>query len=137
MGHVRALVIVAVVAGCAGGSGPHPRGVEEAQIPPSQQTRSRVASMTIGAAPSAAQNGGSVQGAAAAAPERSVPADIVPLSSRMTPRALPIPVTRTGMTEHFTFDGDRRGWFARIPGSNQALLTPAYANGKVFLGGGF
>jgi Ca-activated chloride channel family protein len=77
-------------------------------------------------------------GAAEAPPEAPIPADLVPLSSRMAPRHLYIPRTNGGRTSRFTFDsGQRRGWFARLPHGSQQLLTPAYAAGRVILGAGF
>ncbi|MCA9608800.1 MAG: PQQ-binding-like beta-propeller repeat protein [Myxococcales bacterium] len=76
-------------------------------------------------------------GAAEAPPEPAIPADTVPLASRMAPRHLAIPETRRGHTERFVFDGFHRGWFARTPAGQQALLTPIYGDGKVFVGGGF
>jgi len=102
---------------------------------PNTSTASRVASMRIGDGVTPGE-AGAVQGAADPVPERPVPADIVALSARMQPRPLPIPVTRAGMTHRFNFGDDQRGWFARVPGG-QGLLTPAYAEGKIFLGGGF
>ncbi|MFT5352825.1 MAG: Ca-activated chloride channel family protein [Polyangiales bacterium] len=76
-------------------------------------------------------------GAAPALPEAEVPDDITNLTARMTPRVLSIPPTNRGTTSKFTFDGHRRGWFARTPGGRQALLTPVYGEGKVYVGGGF
>lgn len=78
-----------------------------------------------------------VSGAALAPPTPDVPEDTVALASRMAPRALDIPPTRTGRTNRFVFDGFHRGWFARLPHGQQRLLTPLYGEGKVYLGGGF
>ncbi|MEZ4339512.1 MAG: PQQ-binding-like beta-propeller repeat protein [Sandaracinaceae bacterium] len=132
-----------ILVGCASSGGSGPAGSraqtsnDEAQEAAAENavTRARVASMRVGPDVLTSE-GGHVQGAASPRPEAPIPENIVSLSTRMRPRELPIPVTRTGMTERFTFDGDRRGWFARVPGTH-ALLTPAYADGKVFLGGGF
>ncbi|MCZ7684541.1 MAG: hypothetical protein M5U28_39545 [Sandaracinaceae bacterium] len=67
-----------------------------------------------------------------------LPADVVPLASRYAPRALSIPRVPAGRAAGFTFDGGKRGWFARLPESTpQQLLTPTYAAGRVYLGGGF
>lgn len=78
-----------------------------------------------------------LSGAAEAPPEAEVPEDITDLASRMAPRHLHIPPTSNGKTSHFTFDGQRRGWFARGPNGRQPLLTPVYGDGKVYVGGGF
>ncbi len=67
-----------------------------------------------------------------------LPSDVVPLASRYAPRALSIPRVPAGRAAGFTFDGGKRGWFARLPESTpQQLLTPTYAAGRVYLGGGF
>lgn len=76
-------------------------------------------------------------GAAEAPPEADLPEDTIALASRLAPRRLHIPPTRGGKTSRFTFDGHRRGWFARTPDGRQALLTPVYGAGKVYVGGGF
>jgi len=76
-------------------------------------------------------------GAAEAPPEPEIPEDTTDLASRMRPRQLSIPEVAHASTERFTFDGFHRGWFARTPGGRQALLTPIYGDGKVFVGGGF
>lgn len=76
-------------------------------------------------------------GAAPAPAEATIPEDITELSARMAPRRLSIPPTNRGRTSKFTFDGHRRGWFARTPSGRQALLTPVYGEGKVYVGGGF
>ncbi len=144
MAQVRVMSVAALIlVGCASPSGSGASGAapqtasDEAREAAAERavTRARVASMRVGPDVIASE-GGHVEGAASPRPEAPIPENIVSLSTRMRPRELPIPVTRTGMTERFTFDGDRRGWFARVPGT-QALLTPAYADGKVFLGGGF
>ncbi|MBX3275001.1 MAG: PQQ-binding-like beta-propeller repeat protein [Sandaracinaceae bacterium] len=142
MGQVRVSWLAAVLAACAGGGAPsapiesaagEARRAAEAEA---SATRVRVASTRIGDDVALGGVAGAVDGAAAPRPEAPIPADIVALSSRMRPRPLAIPPTRPGNTNRFTFDGHRRGWLARVPGS-QALLTPAYADGKVYLGGGF
>jgi len=74
-------------------------------------------------------------GAAEAPPEPEVPEDTVGLTTRMTPRRLHVPEVSRGQAKPFTFDGQRRGWFARVSG--QRLLTPIYGDGKVYVGGGF
>ncbi|MDQ3036841.1 MAG: PQQ-binding-like beta-propeller repeat protein, partial [Myxococcota bacterium] len=76
-------------------------------------------------------------GAAARPPEPEIPADTTPLSARFAPRPLPIPRVSGGRSGRFTFDGHRRGWFARLPESRQNPLTPVYAQGRVMVGGGF
>ncbi|MEM1414284.1 MAG: VIT domain-containing protein [Myxococcota bacterium] len=58
------------------------------------------------------------------------------LGTRMQVRPLRIPRPGRGATRRFAFDGDKRGWITALP-SAQMLTTPAYADGKVFLGGGF
>ncbi len=78
-----------------------------------------------------------LRGAAEAPPEPEIPEDTTDLASRVAPRRLHIPVTHTGRTSRFTFDGFHRGWLARLPNGHQHLLTPLYGDGKVFLGGGF
>ncbi|MCZ7599153.1 MAG: PQQ-binding-like beta-propeller repeat protein [Gammaproteobacteria bacterium] len=78
-----------------------------------------------------------LRGAAEAPAEPEIPSDTTDLASRVAPRRLHIPVTHTGRTSRFTFDGFHRGWLARLPNGHQHLLTPLYGDGKVFLGGGF
>src|SRR5687767_7162899 len=57
------------------------------------------------------------------------------LGTRVEVRSLPVPEIRRGSTT-FTFDDGRQGWVAALPERN-LLVTPAYADGKVFVGGGF
>jgi Ca-activated chloride channel family protein len=76
-------------------------------------------------------------GAAARPAEPEVPSDTTPLSARYAPRELAIPAVASGRSARFTFDGQRRGWFARLPDSRQNPLTPVYARGRVMVGGGF
>lgn len=58
------------------------------------------------------------------------------LGERVAARPLPIPRVAVGRTGTFQFDGFHRGWVAQF--SRDALLaTPAFANGKVYVGGGF
>ncbi|MEO0324389.1 MAG: VIT domain-containing protein [Myxococcota bacterium] len=105
-----------------------------------------------GAAPSAAMapsEGSSFREVASAAPPAPAAAGLLEdalrgvdtepgedLGTRMEVRALRIPRPGRGGTQRFTFDGDKRGWIASLP-SAQLLTSPAYADGKVFLGGGF
>lgn len=127
-----------IAGGCAGGSAPRP-GRSAAEDPGPERierARSRVLSLTVEDAIEVAEEVAALRGAATAAPEAEVPADTLALASRLTPRPLPAPSARPGMTEAFTFDGYRRGWVARLPAAH-ALLTPAYADGKIYLGGGF
>lgn len=58
------------------------------------------------------------------------------LGSRMQVRELRRPRPPRGATARFDFDGGRRGWITALP-SEQLLTSPAFANGKVYLGGGF
>lgn len=58
------------------------------------------------------------------------------LGTRVEVRALPIPAIRQGATAAFELDDGGRGWVASVPG-RQVLLTPAYGDGRVFVGGGF
>ena len=78
-----------------------------------------------------------VPGAAQQVAEAPPPEDDEPLASRYEPRTLPIPHVRAGRSASFRVDGERRGWFARLPDGPQGLLTPAFAKGHLFLGGGF
>ena len=144
---LRSAFVIGVAMSCgACGSGSVAGPVattERAATPAPDLASSEVLSTTIGDAPaSIPREVPLVPGAAAPTNERPVPRDIVALSARLTPRPVPIPPTAAGMTERFTFhaasgNAFSRGWFARVPGSSQPLLTPAYADGKVYLGGGF
>ncbi len=58
------------------------------------------------------------------------------LGSRMQVRALRRPHPPRGATSRFDFDGGKRGWVTALP-SEQLLTSPAFANGKIYLGGGF
>lgn len=134
---LRGLFTAALTASCAGSSGPSVNQMVAAESEAANdRTLSRIVSTVLGD-PEGASPSGPLSGAAARAPERPVPEDITGLSSRMSARALPIPAAAAGETARFTFAGYRRGWFVRVPGGSQALLTPAYGNGKIFLGGGF
>lgn len=137
-GGVYEALILVISMGCAGGSGPRGHASAPGEPTPSriEEARSRVLSLTIEETIEAAEEVALLRGAAEAAPESQVPADVLALASRLSPRALPAPAARPGMTESFTFDGYRRGWLARLPAAH-ALLTPAYADGKIYLGGGF
>lgn len=79
----------------------------------------------------------SIPGAAAPTAGGEVPSDVVALASRVEPRPLNIPRVRGGRARTFTFDGDHKGWFARMPDGRQNLVTPSYGRGRVYLGGGF
>ncbi|MFT5356037.1 MAG: Ca-activated chloride channel family protein, partial [Polyangiales bacterium] len=58
------------------------------------------------------------------------------LGSRFQVRPLRIPATPRGATARFSFDQGKRGWVTALP-NNELLASPAYGNGKIFLGGGF
>lgn len=58
------------------------------------------------------------------------------LGSRFEVRPLRRPHPRPGSSARFNFDGGKRGWVTALP-SHQLLTTPAFANGKLYLGGGF
>ncbi|RLB45322.1 MAG: hypothetical protein DRJ42_30170, partial [Deltaproteobacteria bacterium] len=58
------------------------------------------------------------------------------LGSRMQVREIRIPSPPRGATSRFNFDGGKRGWITALP-SSQLLTTPAFFDGKVYLGGGF
>jgi len=58
------------------------------------------------------------------------------LGSRMQVRSLRMPSPPRGATARFNFDGGKRGWITALP-SEQLLTSPAFARGKVLLGGGF
>jgi Ca-activated chloride channel family protein len=60
----------------------------------------------------------------------------VELASRMQMRPLRFPKAPRGATARFNLDDGRRAWVTSMP-SEQLLNTPAYAKGKVMLGGGF
>ncbi|MGF1469183.1 MAG: VIT domain-containing protein [Sandaracinaceae bacterium] len=123
--HAWALAFCALAASACGGS----RGDERSGAGPSPETAGQEA---VPAPPVA-----DLPGAAERPPEPEVPDDTTGLARRMAPKPLAIPATRWGQTQRFTFDGFRRGWFARLPSGAQALLTPAYGQGKVYVGGGF
>lgn len=78
-----------------------------------------------------------IPGAAAPTSGDEVPEHIIALASRLEPRPLNIPRVRSGRARSFTFDGERKGWFARLPEGRQNLVTPTYGRGRVYLGGGF
>jgi len=58
------------------------------------------------------------------------------LGSRMTARSLGVPHPPRGATAQFNFDGGKRGWVTAMP-NDQLLTSPAFQNGRVYLGGGF
>lgn len=58
------------------------------------------------------------------------------LGSRLQLRSLPVPRPARGASSRFNFDDGRRGWITALP-SAQLLTSPAYGQGKIFLGGGF
>ncbi len=59
----------------------------------------------------------------------------VHLSARMRVTRLPLPATPPGATARFTHRG-RPGFVTALP-TEELLTSPAFANGKIFLGGGF
>ncbi len=126
---VRALLLAVCVA-CSGGTSSRNETLLERREP----AESHVSTGSEIAEPLEVAD---LQGAAAAPDEAEIPDEITDLGSRVAPRRLHIPTTRGGKTEHFTFDGHRRGWFARLPTGRQSLLTPVYGDGKVYVGGGF
>jgi Ca-activated chloride channel family protein len=58
------------------------------------------------------------------------------LGSRMQLRKILIPSPPRGANSRFNFDDGRRGWITALP-SSQLLTSPAFGDGKIFLGGGF
>jgi Ca-activated chloride channel family protein len=58
------------------------------------------------------------------------------LSSRMQVRKLRIPRPPRGGNARFNVQDGRRGWITAMP-TDQLLTTPAFGNGKIYLGGGF
>lgn len=58
------------------------------------------------------------------------------LGRRITPRRVMLPAVGVGQSSTFRFDGDRRGWVLRLA-ERATLTTPAYAQGKVYVGAGF
>ncbi|NOY92395.1 MAG: PQQ-binding-like beta-propeller repeat protein [Deltaproteobacteria bacterium] len=58
------------------------------------------------------------------------------LGSRMTARPLRVPHPPRGATAQFNFDGGKRGWVTALP-NDQLLTSPAFQDGRVYLGGGF
>lgn len=117
-----ALCLSAALASCGGDS--------TAETPPVQAERVTTTGDELAPPPDVAD----LAGAAEAPPEAEIPEDTTGLGSRMAAKPLDIPATRRG-TSRFTFDGHRRGWFARASG--QRLLTPIYGDGRVYVGGGF
>jgi Ca-activated chloride channel family protein len=57
------------------------------------------------------------------------------LAARMQVRSIRMPHPPRGATARFDFEG-KRGWITAMNGE-QLLTSPAFADGKVFLGGGF
>jgi Ca-activated chloride channel family protein len=66
-------------------------------------------------------------------PNAARPDDV--LGVHVAARSLPIPAVPFGRARTFTFDGARRGWVLQLSG--ELLSTPAYADGRVFVGAGF
>lgn len=58
------------------------------------------------------------------------------LGRRVSPRRVALPAVAMGQSSTFRFDGDRRGWVLRLA-DGATLTTPAYAQGKVYVGAGF
>jgi len=58
------------------------------------------------------------------------------LGQRMQVRPLPHPTPEPGANAKFNFDGGKRGWITALP-ERELLTSPAYADGRIFLGGGF
>jgi len=58
------------------------------------------------------------------------------LGSRVDLRPLALPTLRRGVSSGFDMEDGRRGWVASLPAST-VLLTPAYGEGRVYVGGGF
>lgn len=58
------------------------------------------------------------------------------LGSRFQVRPLRIPSTPRGATARFSFEQGKRGWVTALP-NEELLASPAYGNGKIYLGGGF
>lgn len=58
------------------------------------------------------------------------------LGTRAQVRALPLPRIRRGTSTAFEMPDGQQGWVAALP-NRQVLLTPAYADGRVYVGGGF
>ncbi|MBI2898374.1 MAG: PQQ-binding-like beta-propeller repeat protein [Deltaproteobacteria bacterium] len=58
------------------------------------------------------------------------------LGDRVAPRRLPRPHPARGTSLRFSFDGGKRGWVAALP-LPELLASPAFAAGRIFLGGGF
>jgi Ca-activated chloride channel family protein len=115
---------------CAGGHEPHTSPL------PVAQASSRGVDSSPGAVPPPAV--ADVSGAAARPNEPEIPADLVPLSARVAARHVAIPSTGNGRSSHFTFDGGRRGWFARVSQyTRENPLTPVYGHDRVYVGGGF
>lgn len=122
---------IAFVIACGGGASPQSAPRAERR---GDDERARI---TTGAEIAPPPEVRDLAGAAPRPPEPAIPSDTTPLSARMAPRDLHIPTTHLGQSSRFTFDGFRRGWFARLPNGRQHLLTPLYGDGKVYLGGGF
>ena len=131
---VIAIALSSGGAGCGGSGGGGGGSASNASEPSRNRNEQRVTTGDEVVSPPPVAD---LAGAAAQPPEPTVPEDTVALASRMAPRHLDIPSTRTGQTNRFVFDGFHRGWFARTPNGQQQLLTPIYGQGKVFVGGGF
>ncbi|UJR84311.1 PQQ-binding-like beta-propeller repeat protein [Sandaracinus amylolyticus] len=127
-GGICVVAIALIASGCGAGQDAQPAS------PPRAPRPAPAAPVAI-APPPAPRD---LDGAAARPPEPTIPADTTPLAARFTPRPLAMPRVRSGRSARFTFDGQRRGWFARLPeATRENPLTPVYAQGRVMLGGGF
>ncbi|MBX3248876.1 MAG: PQQ-binding-like beta-propeller repeat protein [Myxococcales bacterium] len=58
------------------------------------------------------------------------------LGSRLPIRPLALPKPGRGASARFSFEDGKRGWIAALP-TRELLTSPAYGDGRVFLGGGF
>lgn len=58
------------------------------------------------------------------------------LGSRMQIRPIRVPSVPRGASSQFSFGDGQRGWVTALP-RGDLLTTPAYRDGKIFLGGGF
>jgi Ca-activated chloride channel family protein len=58
------------------------------------------------------------------------------LTARRALRPVRVPRVGRGANARFEFDHGKRGWVTAMP-SEELLVSPAFANGKIFVGGGF
>ena len=129
MPSVRSLFAGALIAGCAS-SAATPQPAASTAAPPSPLV-------------------GSFRAIAAAAPPAPTPEQLLPealagtvaspgdaLDGRVEVRKLDVPHPPRGATAAFRVGADRRGWVTSLP-SGAVLPSPTYADGKVFVGGGF